>query len=107
MALRLLQILGAAGERLVAAATDGSKARRVNGATTVHALAMTAIASRSTLAVVVNAAGYGEDIDLHEALQSGRILAPVCHPDCARVWLTGTGLTHLGSADARDRMHAK
>ena len=38
---------------------------------------------------------------------SGRILAPVDHPDSARTLLTGTGLTHLGSADARDRMHAK
>ena len=35
------------------------------------------------------------------------MLAPVDHPDSARVFLTGTGLTHLGSADARDKMHAK
>jgi len=34
-------------------------------------------------------------------------LAPVDHSDGARTFLTGTGLTHLGSADARDRMHAK
>jgi hypothetical protein len=34
-------------------------------------------------------------------------LAPIDHPDTARVFLTGTGLTHLGSADARDKMHAK
>jgi hypothetical protein len=27
------------------------------------------------------------------------------HPDPAHTWVTGTGLTHLGSADARDRMH--
>jgi hypothetical protein len=30
---------------------------------------------------------------------------PVDHPDSAHVWLTGTGLTHLGSAEGRDKMH--
>ncbi len=107
MALRLLQILAAGGETTVAVATVGTMARRVKGATSILSLALAAIASRSSLADVVNAAGYGEHIDLEQALRSGRILAPVSHPDSARVFLTGTGLTHLGSADARDRMHAK
>jgi hypothetical protein len=106
MTLRLVQILGASGERIVAAA-DGSTARRVTGATTVLSLAQAAINSKSTLAGMIAAAGQGEEIDLDGALRSGRILAPVDHPDPARVFLTGTGLTHLGSADARDRMHAK
>ncbi len=56
---------------------------------------------------MVEQAGRGEDIDLLEALGAGRILSPASHPDPARSFLTGTGLTHLGSADARDRMHAK
>jgi hypothetical protein len=107
MALRLLQILDAAGEKAVAVATEGTIARRVNGTTTIHELAQAAITSKSTLADMVRAAGYGEGIDLDYALRSGRILAPIDHPDPARVFLTGTGLTHLGSADARDRMHAK
>src|SRR5665213_578809 len=107
MALRLLQILGAAGDKAVAVGTEGGKARRVNGTTTIQALAQAAITSNSTIAGMVEAAGYGEDLDLDDALRSGRILAPIDHPDPARVFLTGTGLTHLGSADARDRMHAR
>jgi hypothetical protein len=107
MTLRLIQMHDAGGKRLVAAAAEGTKAWRIPGATTVYALASAAIAARSTLAEAVAAAGRGEDIDLEEALRGGRILAPVDHPDSARVFLTGTGLTHLGSADARDRMHAK
>jgi hypothetical protein len=99
-------MLRPSGERLVAA-TDGSAAWRVNGARTVLSLAENAIASKSTLTAVIEAAGRGEDIDLTDALSRGGILAPVDHPDSARVFLTGTGLTHLGSADARDRMHAK
>jgi len=106
MTLRLIQMTSDAGERIVAASPGGMKARRVQGATTVYALANSAIVAQSTLAGVVDAAGYGEDIDLNDALRRGRMLAPVDHPDSARTWLTGTGLTHLGSADARDRMHA-
>jgi hypothetical protein len=107
MTLRLIQMRDAAGERMVASAVDGTRARRVRGATTVHALATAAMGAQSTLAETVAAAGHGEDIDLVEALGERRILAPIDHPDPARVFLTGTGLTHLGSADARDRMHAK
>jgi hypothetical protein len=107
MPLRLVQILTPSGERFVAAATDGPLGRRVNGAATVISLAQAAIAAKSTLGATVDAAGYGEEIDLGEALLTKRIMAPIDHPDPARVFLTGTGLTHLGSADARDRMHAK
>jgi hypothetical protein len=70
-------------------------------------LANEAIQAGAALASIVEARGLAEDIDLDAALQQQRILSPVDHHDAARVWLTGTGLTHLGSADARDRMHAK
>jgi hypothetical protein len=107
MTLRLIQIRSSTGERIVAASTQGKEARRVKGVASIYALANATIAAKSTLAAAVADAGYGEEIDLTEALREGRILAPVDHPDPARVFLTGTGLTHLGSADARDRMHAK
>jgi hypothetical protein len=107
MPLRLIQIQSPSSGRIVAAAVEGSKARRVNGATTVLILAAAAIAAKSSLGAIVEAAGLGEAVDLEDALDSGWILAPIDHPDSARVFLTGTGLTHLGSADARDKMHAK
>ena len=107
MSLRLVQLLDSLGNRVVAAATDGTVGRRVQGVTSVYALANAAIASASTLGAVIERRGYGEEIDLQEALREGRIAPPIDHSDNARVWLTGTGLTHLGSADARDRMHAK
>ena len=107
MSLRLVQLTGTDGERIVAAATSGTTGRRIKGATSVYSLAMAAIAANTTLTRMLESQGYGEEIDLADALLSRRILAPVDHPDSARVFLTGTGLTHLGSADARDRMHAK
>jgi hypothetical protein len=33
------------------------------------------------------------------------LLAPIDHPDPAHCYVTGTGLTHLGSAEGRDQMH--
>ena len=107
MSLRLVQLTGTDGERIVAAATSGTTGRRIKGATSVYSLAMAAIAANTTLTRMLESQGCGEEIDLADALLSRRILAPVDHPDSARVFLTGTGLTHLGSADARDRMHAK
>ena len=107
MSLRLIQMLDTGGARLVAAATVGTTARRIKGATSVYALASEAISANTTLPALLDKHGYGEEIDLTEALRHKRILAPVDHSDSARVLLTGTGLTHLGSADARDRMHAK
>jgi|SRR6185437_6711108 len=104
--LRLAQIRTAAGETLVAA-SDGRIARRVKNASSIHALARAAIAARCTLTDVVNLSGYGEAIDLRAALDERRICPPIDHPDTARIFLTGTGLTHLGSADARDRMHTR
>jgi hypothetical protein len=107
MSLRLIQMIDTGGARLVAAATVGTTARRIKGATSVYALASEAISANTTLPALLDKHGYGEEIDLTEALRHKRILAPVDHSDSARVLLTGTGLTHLGSADARDRMHAK
>jgi len=106
MSLRLLQMQDDAGNRIVVA-TQGESARRIGGAATIYALAQKAIETGSTLSDLVADAGYGDEVDLRAALSAGRVVSPIDHPDPARVFLTGTGLTHLGSADARDRMHAK
>lgn len=92
---------------MVAALSEGAPARRVNSVSDTYSLARAAIAAQSTLAEAVATAGLGEEIDVFDALNNGRVLAPIDHSDAARVFLTGTGLTHLGSADARDKMHAK
>src|SRR5215475_8154003 len=106
MSLRLLQMRDGA-ERIVVAATTATTGRRVKGVPSVYALASEAIAGNMSIAAALDRHGYGQDIDLLEALRNKQILTPVDHTDSARVLLTGTGLTHLGSADARDRMHTK
>ena len=84
---------------------DESAATLVNGAGSVHALAMAAVASGRRLAAVIAEHGPGPAVDLSRIASEGRMLLPVTHPDPAHLHLTGTGLTHLGSASARDAMH--
>ena len=44
-------------------------------------------------------------VDRDALAREGRLLVPVDHPDPAHLHVTGTGLTHLGSASTRDAMH--
>jgi hypothetical protein len=105
MTLRLVQIQTANGGRNVVAVDDQGDARVVDGVTSTYELARTALAERSTLGAVVAARLTSKIVDLMVAEQEGRLLAPVDHPDPAHLYLTGTGLTHLGSAEGRDKMH--
>jgi len=105
MSLRLVQLNDASGDRLLAAMTDDGRAHRVNGHDATYELAQAAIAAGSTLVEAVEAAGLGEAVDVRAALAEGRVRAPIDHPDPAHMLVTGTGLTHLGSAEGRDKMH--
>lgn len=95
------------GGQLAVIAREGSEAAVVNGAASTYALAQEAIASGKPLAAVIADHGLGEAVDLAGLAAAGRLTLPVTHPDPAHMHLTGTGLTHLGSASARDAMHAK
>ncbi|MEO8112977.1 MAG: AraD1 family protein, partial [Phenylobacterium sp.] len=107
MSLRLVQLLATSGQRQVAAVQADGSARLVTGAASTYDLAQAAIAQGGKLAAVVEAHGLGETVDVDKALAEGRLLPPIDHPDTAHLHLTGTGLTHLGSAEGRDQMHKK
>lgn len=92
---------------LAVVARSGSEAAVVKGASSTYALAEEAIARGQSLAAAIAARGFGAAVDLPRALAEGRMTLPITHPDPAHMHLTGTGLTHLGSASARDAMHAK
>jgi hypothetical protein len=104
MALRLLQHRSALGDRSVIAAFD-DRAVFVRGVESVRALAMQAIAAGTDLAGAVAACGEGADVDVAAEFGAGRIVAPIDHDDPAHLIMAGTGLTHLGSAEGRDKMH--
>lgn len=105
--MRLVQFLTSEGERRVAVAEeDGLRLRIVGRVQSVYDLAREAIDAGSGLAALVEAHLTEESIDYGIVRDEGRVLPPVDHPDPARWLITGTGLTHLGSASARDAMHA-
>lgn len=86
---------------------DDSKARIVNGARSIYSLALEAARTGVGLASLIESKGAGETVDLEAMAKKGRLLTPINHPDPAHLHLTGTGLTHLGSAATRDSMHKK
>ena len=88
-------------------AREGSEAAIVQGAASTYALALEAAASGRSLAQVIAARGLGPAVDLLRLAAEGRLTYPITHPDPAHLHLTGTGLTHLGSAATRDAMHTK
>lgn len=105
MSISLIQLTDPAGQRVVATYDETGEARLVAGATTTYALALEAIDAGASLAEIVGRHGLGQTVDVDAASASGRVLSPIDHPDPAHLLLTGTGLTHLGSADGRDKMH--
>src|SRR4051794_24893508 len=105
MTLRLVQFKTSQGDRRVAALDEVGRAALIDGASSVYELARFAISERSTLSAVVAAGSSRETVDLDAAEREGRLLAPIHHPDPAHLHMTGTGLTHLGSAEGRDKMH--
>ncbi|MGR4069179.1 AraD1 family protein [Billgrantia sp. C5P2] len=72
-----------------------------------YSLARRAIAAGQSLADAVGAALTETRLDYQRLVDEKRLLPPLTHPDPAHCLVTGTGLTHLGSADTRSAMHAK
>lgn len=104
MATRLLQHRAPSGERSVILARD-DQAWMLEGSSTILALAREALAEGMSLLEAVRRYPLGASVDLAAAFSEGALLAPIDHEDPAHLLMTGTGLTHLGSAEGRDKMH--
>jgi hypothetical protein len=103
--MHLSQIRDGAARAVVA--RDGDRAHVVPGVDSTYALAQAALAAGRSLVAEVAARGQGAAVDLAARAAAGQLDLPVSHPDPAHMHLTGTGLTHLGSASTRSAMHAK
>ncbi len=102
--MNLMQYLDEDGTRAVAV-IDGGQARRLNDTTSVYELVLAALDRGETLTNMIGARGLAGTIDREGLLDEGRVLSPIDHPDPTHLYVTGTGLTHLGSAATRDAMH--
>lgn len=102
--MRLVQFELRNGERRVGV-VDGTQLREVRTARSVRELALAAIEAGVGLAQQVDSLGLGDSYDYATLLAELKVLPPLDHPDPAHMLISGTGLTHLGSASARDKMH--
>jgi hypothetical protein len=104
--VRLIQYVDLEGAARVGR-IDGQDVSAVADVTSTYELAVQAIAYGTTLEALVERSAVGPRESYAAILESGRVRAPLMHPDPAHCLISGTGLTHLGSAAARDAMHKK
>jgi hypothetical protein len=105
--MRLVQFTTAGGGRAVGRIDAGGKLERLAGVETTYQLASRAIAEGKPLAALAGSAAAAGIEDYDAVVAERRLLCPIDHPDTAHLLVTGTGLTHLGSAATRDSMHQK
>ena len=104
--MNLVQIVDSKGKRRVGLTAGGSVVLLKKVSSTLD-LARLALAEGKKLAAMASSLATTATEDYAAALKEKRVLTPVDHPDPAHCIITGTGLTHLGSAAARDGMHKK
>ena len=106
--MRLIQFIDDDTSVRVGRVDDGGlSVRRIGDYRSSFALAEAAVAQGLSLQALADATPISGDVS-YAGLQSElRLLTPVMHPDPAHCLVSGTGLTHLGSASARDAMHHK
>lgn len=104
--MNLIQFLDQQNIRRVGVVSQ-DQLRAVAKPSSVYELALNAHRAGAQLAEFVTAQLSDEPFSYDQLLAEKRILPPLDHPDPAHCLVTGTGLTHLGSAQSRDAMHAK
>lgn len=103
--IRTIQFRDSSGKIRVGE-VEGDTVRVSAGPTTIYALAQDAIAKGERLRAIIEARRGTEQESYDRIVAENRLLPPVNHPDSdARFLITGTGLTHIGSATTRNDMH--
>ncbi|MDB5770274.1 MAG: hypothetical protein JWM42_648 [Burkholderia sp.] len=107
--MRLIQFLDDKDRRRVGVITDdGKQVGVVKDVSSTRQIALCAIANGRSLEAEVESLGVGtaKGESYKAILAEHRILVPLDHEeDPAHCLVSGTGLTHLGSASLRDAMH--
>lgn len=105
--MRLIQFQASDNTSCVGIVRNRDTVERLNELTGVYALARSAIQRGAKLETLAEQYKSGELLEYQRLIDEGRLLAPLSHPDPAHTLVTGTGLTHLGSAATRATMHSK
>lgn len=104
--MRLVQFTLENGRRQVGLVEDdGHRLHVLKEVSRVYDLAMEAGRLKVKLETLIADRLSGQTVDYARVIAEKRLLPPLDHPDPAHCLVSGTGLTHLGSAAARDEMH--
>ena len=104
--MRLVQFLNTENKETVAKVEDnGTQLQILSNTERVYYLALEAGRTGTNLETIVSSRLQDVWVDYEQVIAERRLLPPLDHPDPAHCFVTGTGLTHLGSARARDAMH--
>ena len=106
--MRLVQIQNGTTRRV--ALVEEPRLRLIAGVKSIYDLAVTADSKGVPLSKLIRESATGEELD-YDAVYNGKgswkLLSPIDHPEePARCLVSGTGLTHLGSAKNRQAMHS-
>ena len=104
--MNLIQFVDAKNKRAVGL-ISGDKIIKLKSVDRMTSLATRALKDGKSLNATAKTLATTATEDYAAALKEKRVLPPLTHDDAAHCIITGTGLTHLGSASARDSMHQK
>lgn len=102
--MRIVQFLDS-HDTLTVAKVSGNRLYPISKFASAYELANAAIQDGGGIEALVTKNLSENYVDYDTIAASDRLLPPIFHQDPYRFWITGTGLTHLGSANARDAMH--
>jgi hypothetical protein len=106
--IRLIQIQN--GSQRAVALVEEPRLRLLNGVKSIYQLAQEAADSKISLVTLVQKNVTGEFLDygsIYEGSSEWKLLPPIDHAgEPSRCLVSGTGLTHLGSAKNRQAMHS-
>jgi hypothetical protein len=106
--MRLIQFLDTQGRPHVGKVdATGTRVAVLAGVASTYELAQACFRDGLGLEAVAGSLATAGEEPYGPLLESGRLLPPLMHPEPHRCLVSGTGLTHLGSASARDAMHRK
>ena len=104
--MNLIQFVDAKNKRAVGL-VSGGKVIKLKSVDRMTSLATRALKDGKSLNATAKTLATTTTEDYAAALKEKRVMPPLTHDDAAHCIITGTGLTHLGSASARDSMHQK
>jgi hypothetical protein len=104
--MRLIQFLTPEGQIKVGI-VENEKINVLKNVNSTYHLFSSVLPDNTRLEDNILSLATGSYEQYNNLLLEKRVLLPLTHPDPYHAWVTGTGLTHLGSAASRNSMHEK